>query len=49
LLRFADLNTDTHLLEWAKALAPDMLDRHAHLALRHIARWLGGKSQYLKA
>ncbi len=49
LLRFADLSTDTHLLEWAKALAPDMLDRHAHLALRHIARWLGGKSEYLKA
>jgi ATP-dependent DNA helicase RecG len=49
LLRFADLSSDTHLLEWAKALAPDMLDRHAHLTQRHIARWLGGKSEYLKA
>jgi len=49
LLRFADLSTDAHLLEWATALAPEMLDRHAHLAWRHIARWLGGKSEYLKA
>ena len=49
LLRFADLSTDTHLLEWAKAWAPNMLDQHPHLALRHIARWLGGKSEYLKA
>ena len=49
LLRFADLSTDGHLLEWARALAPEMLDRHALLARRHIARWLGGKSEYLKA
>jgi len=49
LLRFADLSTDGHLLEWARALAPEMLDRHALLTRRHIARWLGGKSEYLKA
>jgi ATP-dependent DNA helicase RecG len=49
LLRFADLTTDTHLLEWARALAPEMLDKHPQLARRHIARWLGGKSEYLKA
>ena len=49
LLRFADLTTDTHLLEWARALAPAMLDKHPQLARRHIARWLGGKSEYLKA
>ena len=49
LLRFADLETDGHLLDWARALAPQMLDRHPHLAERHIGRWLGGKSEYLKA
>ena len=49
LLRFADLATDTHLLEWARTLAPLMLDRHPELARRHTARWLGGKSDYLKA
>jgi ATP-dependent DNA helicase RecG len=49
LLRFADLTTDAPLLEWARAVAPAMLDRHPELAARHVARWLGGKSEYLKA
>ena len=49
LLRFADLSMDTQLLEWARQLAPLMLDRHPDLAQKHVARWLGGKSQYLKA
>ena len=49
LLRFADLATDTHLLEWARELAPQMLDRYPELAAKHVARWLGGKSDYLKA
>ena len=49
LLRFADLATDAVLLEWARSVAPVMLDRHADLAARHVARWLGGKSDYLKA
>lgn len=49
LLRFADLATDTALLDWARELAPMMLDRHPELAARHLARWLGGKSEYLKA
>jgi ATP-dependent DNA helicase RecG len=49
LLRFADLETDSHLLDWARALAPPMLDQHPQLAERHIGRWLGGKSEYLKA
>ena len=49
LLRFADLATDTLLLEWARETAPQMLDRHPLLAERHIQRWLGGKSDYLKA
>jgi ATP-dependent DNA helicase RecG len=49
MLRFADLATDTHLLEWARGLAPVMLDRHAECAQRHVARWFGGKSVFLKA
>jgi ATP-dependent DNA helicase RecG len=49
LLRFADLATDVELLQWARELAPLMLDRHAELARRHVARWLGGKSEFLKA
>jgi ATP-dependent DNA helicase RecG len=49
LLRFADLATDTHLLDWAREAAPVMLRQHPALAEKHIARWLGGKAEYLKA
>ena len=49
LLRFADLGTDALLLEWARGLAPLMLEHHPRLAERHVNRWLGGKSEYLKA
>ena len=49
LLRFADLATDAELLEWARAAAPVMLDRHPELAEQHVQRWLGGRAEYLKA
>jgi ATP-dependent DNA helicase RecG len=49
LLRFADLATDAPLLEWARDAAPRMLDRHPELARQHVARWLGGKAEFLKA
>jgi len=49
LLRFADLTIDAPLLDWARELAPQMLDRHPVLAERHVGRWLGGKAEYLKA
>ena len=49
LLRFADLATDAELLEWARAAAPEMLDRHPDLAEKHVHRWLGSKAEYLKA
>jgi ATP-dependent DNA helicase RecG len=49
LLRFADLEADSGLLELAREAAPPMQDRYPALADRHVARWLGGKSQYLKA
>ena len=49
LLRFADLTTDGPLLNWARAAAPEMLDKHPALAEKHVHRWLGGKAEYLKA
>lgn len=49
LLRFADLATDTHLLEWARTAAAEMLTRFPEAAERHVARWLGTKAEYLKA
>ena len=49
LLRFADLAVDAEWLAWSKALAPEMLDKHAALAAQHVMRWLGSKGDYLKA
>jgi ATP-dependent DNA helicase RecG len=49
MLRFADLETDGDLLDWARRLAPVMLDRHPALAEKHVQRWLGTKAEYLKA
>ena len=49
LLRFADLAEDSALLQWARAAAPRMLAEHPGLAAQHVARWLGSKSDYLKA
>jgi ATP-dependent DNA helicase RecG len=49
MLRFADLAVDIELLEWARVLAPRMLDEYPELAERHVQRWLGGKSDFLKA
>jgi ATP-dependent DNA helicase RecG len=48
-LRFADLSVDAELLAWAQKLAPRMLDEHPEQAARHVERWLGGKSDFLKA
>ena len=49
MLRFANLDTDFALLQWARKEAPMLLDQHAALAQRHVDRWLGGKSEFLKA
>jgi ATP-dependent DNA helicase RecG len=49
MLRFADLATDIELLQWAQQLAPVMLDQYPDRAERHVQRWLGGKSDFLKA
>jgi ATP-dependent DNA helicase RecG len=49
LLRFADLATDGDLLAWAKDVAPLMLEKYPALAQKHMMRWLGGKTDFLKA
>jgi ATP-dependent DNA helicase RecG len=49
MLRFADLAEDAALLDWAQWAAPQLLDTAPDLAQQHVARWLGGKSAYLKA
>jgi ATP-dependent DNA helicase RecG len=49
LLRFADLEHDGALLQQARALAPRLLREQPQTARAHVARWLGGKSEFLKA
>jgi len=48
LLRFADLE-DGALVETARAAAGEMLARWPEHAARHLARWLGGRAELLKA
>jgi len=49
LLRFADLAEDSALVEAARDTAALLLDRHPETAAAHVARWHGGKAEYLKA
>ena len=49
LLRFADLQEDSALLQQAHAVAPRLLADHPRAAQAHVDRWLGGKAEYLKA
>ena len=49
LLRFADLVLDEALVHAARASATLLLDQHPQAALDHVMRWLGGRSEYLKA
>ena len=49
LLRFADLQEDAPLLSAARALAPKLLDEQPRAARLHVERWLGHKTEYLKA
>jgi ATP-dependent DNA helicase RecG len=48
LLRFADLE-DTQLVAAARAAAEEMLALWPQHAERHLARWLGGRAELLKA
>jgi ATP-dependent DNA helicase RecG len=49
LLRFADLQEDDVLLQAARRLAPRLLAEHPRAAEAHVLRWLGGRTDYLKA
>jgi len=48
LLRFADLNADLDLLEAARAAAEALLREQPDVARAHLARWLGGRHEYLE-
>jgi ATP-dependent DNA helicase RecG len=49
LLRFADLNLDTDLVETARVTALHLLEHHPEAARLHVERWLGGHAEYRKA
>jgi ATP-dependent DNA helicase RecG len=49
LLRFADLQQDSALLQRARELAPRLLREQPDAARAHVERWLGGKAEFLKA
>ncbi len=48
MLRFADPVRDESLLKDARDVAEEMLSGHPKLAQRHLQRWLGKKSDYIK-
>lgn len=48
MLRFADLEQDGELLVAAQATANEMLNDYPDLVQRHIERWLGDKTEYLR-
>jgi ATP-dependent DNA helicase RecG len=49
LLRFADLERDTDLIELARGVADNMIAERSHTVERHLDRWLGHRQFYLKA
>ena len=49
LLRFADIERDTNLLEAARDAATWMLKHAPENTEKHLARWLGSRQHYLKA
>ncbi|MBS0423084.1 MAG: ATP-dependent DNA helicase RecG [Proteobacteria bacterium] len=48
MLRFADLDRDGELLTAAQAAAEAMLNNYPEMVQRHIERWLGDKTEYLR-
>jgi len=49
MLRFADLETDAWLVEYAQEAAELMLAQFPEAVEAHLSRWLGGREHYLKA
>ena len=48
-LWFDDLHEDEALVARARQVAEVLLPEHPQAAQRHVGRWLGHKSEYLKA
>ena len=48
MLRFADLSADVDLLEAARDAAATLLTGNPAAAQAHLARWLGGRGEFLK-
>ncbi|MBI2312805.1 MAG: ATP-dependent DNA helicase RecG [Betaproteobacteria bacterium] len=48
LLRFADLEADRDLLEAAREVAAQILERHPEAARAHLERWLGERHRLLR-
>ncbi|CAG2141950.1 ATP-dependent DNA helicase RecG [Cupriavidus plantarum] len=49
MLRFADLETDAWLVEYAQEAAEAMLAHFPEAVEAHLTRWLGGREHFLKA
>jgi len=48
MLRFADLEQDLKLLEAARGVADLLIKSHPQSVDKHLARWLGGRQDYLR-
>lgn len=49
MLRFVDLQRDAWLIELAQMAAERLLAKHGELVERHLERWLGSRTEFLKA
>jgi ATP-dependent DNA helicase RecG len=49
MLRFADLQQDSWLIEPAREAAAQLLAQYPDVVTQHLARWLGAREHYLKA
>ena len=49
MLRFADLQTDIHLLEAARLVAADLMADEPEIVAQHLQRWLGSREGFLAA
>jgi len=49
MLRFVDLQRDAWLIELAQQMAERLLADHVDLVERHLQRWLGFRTEFLKA
>lgn len=47
MLRFANLEEDMALLETARRIAPELIDRHPDTVAAHLQRWLASRAGYL--